>query len=204
MDQARASRKSTGSCTSVLARSLWAVRSRPTLSPMCELEDLHARWNRRVLALAVQILGDRDEAEEAAQDVFIEAWRRRPDYDAARGSEWAWLRMMTQSRCFDRLRATRRQARLAEEASAEPAPQEPLRADDGETSDVVALLARLPAAQANLIALAFVEGCTHREIAGRTGQPLGTVKTRIRLGLQRLAALVTVTPPFSAEGRRSG
>ena len=172
---------------------------------MCEWKVLHARWHRRVLALAVQILGDRDEAQETAQDVFIEAWRRSPDYDAARGSEWAWLRMMTQSRCFDRLRAKRRQARLAEEAYAEPAPQGPPLADEGETSDVVALLARLPGAQGELIALAFVEGCTHREIASRTGQPLGTVKTRIRLGLQRLAAILAVRAPLlSAEGRRSG
>ena len=155
------------------------------------LQALHSRWNLRVVGLAVQILGDREEAQEAAQDVFIEVWRRLPEYDAARGSEWAWLRMMTQSRCFDRLRAARRHLRLAEQAAAEPAPEQPSAEDP---SDVAALLARLPPAQRDLIELAFVEGCTHREIALRTGQPLGTVKTRIRLGLQRLAAILRLQP----------
>ena len=171
---------------------------------MRQLRDLHLRWNSRVLALATQILGDRDEGQEAAQEVFIEVWRRLPDYDAARGSEWAWLRMMTQSRCFDRLRAMRRQARLAEEVGAEPLPEE-ARSGAGEESDVPTLLAQLPSAQRDLISLAFVEGCTHREISSRTGQPLGTVKTRIRLGLQRLAAILAARPPLiSVGGRRSG
>ena len=173
---------------------------------MRELRDLHLRWNPRVLALAAQILGDREEAQEAAQEVFIQVWRRLPEYDAARGSEWAWLRMMTQSRCFDRLRAARRQARLAQEASAEPLPEEP-RSEADEQGDVTALLARLPPAQRDLIELAFVEGCTHREISSRTGQPLGTVKTRIRLGLQRLAAMLQLelAPALlSVGGRRSG
>ncbi len=170
---------------------------------MRQLRDLHLRWNPRVLALAHQILGDGDEAQEAAQEVFIEVWRRLPDYDETRGSEWAWLRMMTQSRCFDRLRAARRQARLAEEAGAEPRHEEV--ADSAGEGDVEALLSRLPAAQRLLIGLAFVEGCTHREIAARTGQPLGTVKTRIRLGLQRLAAMLSAGPTLvSVEGRRSG
>ena len=158
---------------------------------MSELRDLHSRWNQRVLTLAAQILGDREEAQEAAQEVFIAVWRRLPQYDAARGSEWAWLRMMTQSRCFDRLRAGRRHARLAEQAGAEPPPEEP-RAD--EPCDLSALLALLPPRQRDLIELAFVEGCTHREISLRTGQPLGTVKTRIRLGLQRLAAILRIQP----------
>lgn len=170
---------------------------------MCELRDLHLRWNYRVIALAAQILGDREEAQEAAQEVFIEVWRRLPQYDASRGSEWAWLRMMTQSRCYDRLRAARRHARLAEEMGAEP--EEPR--TEEEQGDVTALLARLPLVQRALLELAFVEGCTHREISARTGQPLGTVKTRIRLGLRRLAALLQVQLEpalLSAEARQSG
>jgi len=165
---------------------------------MHELRALHLRWSPRVLALAAQILGDRDDAQEAAQEVFIEVWRRLPEYDAARGSEWAWLRMMTQSRCFDRLRSVRRQARLVKEASAEPPAGEPR--FEGEQCDVAALLARLPPAQRDLIELAFVEGCTHREISSRTGQPLGTVKTRIRLGLQRLAAMLRLEPALLSAG----
>ena len=169
---------------------------------MRELRALHLRWKPRVLALAGQILGDPDDAQEAAQEVFIEAWRRLPEYDAARGSEWAWLRVMTQSRCFDRLRAVRRQSRLVEEASAEPLAGEAH--SEGEQCDVAALLARLPPLQRDLIELAFVEGCTHREISSRTGQPLGTVKTRIRLGLQRLAAMLRLEPErLSVGGRQS-
>ena len=87
------------------------------------IRELHLRWHSRALSLAFQILGDRDEAEEATQDAFIDAWRRLPDYDETRGTEWAWLRMMTQSRCFDRLRAARRHEQLARR-SCEEAPLE--------------------------------------------------------------------------------
>lgn len=154
---------------------------------MLELGDLHHRWHERVLAVACRILHDRDDADEVAQEVFIAAWRRLPDYDAARGSEWVWLRTITVSRCLDRLRAVRRQRRLSLEAQREPPREDEPPEEPG---NVAALVLRLPEPQRTVVRLAFVEGCTHREIASRMALPLGTVKSRIRVGLKRLAALL--------------
>lgn len=151
---------------------------------MADVRAMYLRWHARVLVMARQILVDADEADEVAQEVFVEAWRRLEQYDAARGSEWAWLRTMTRTRCLDCLRSAERRRRAMQSAANADADTE----SDDSRSDVSSLLGRLPELLRIPIELSYLLGLTHREIAARTGAPLGTIKTRIRIGLARLAA----------------
>jgi RNA polymerase sigma-70 factor, ECF subfamily len=156
------------------------------------LYDTHAR---AMYSLALRILGDESDAEEVTQDVFAQAWRQAGRYDASRGTVAAWLLNMTRTRAIDRLRARRARpdssaARAAEELS--PALTAPY-VDPGDALGVArdaervrAALQQLPLLQRLAIELAYFEGLTQTEIAERLEQPLGTVKTRIRLGLSKL------------------
>ena len=153
--------------------------------------DLHAPT---VYALALRILGEEGEAEDVVQEVFAQAWRQAGRYDAARGSVAAWLLIMTRTRAIDRLRS--RQARPDRGPGVDDSALERYPSPAADPVDEMALeqdvvrvrraLAELPLLQRVAIELAFFEGLTQREIADRLEQPLGTVKTRIRLGLLKL------------------
>ena len=159
------------------------------------LAELYDRHGRVLFSLAVRILRDHGDAEEAVQDVFAQAWRQAARYDTTRGVVVAWLLMMVRSRSIDRLRARRGQPPLqgdhptalrdAADAST-PVDLALLTAD--QITRVRAALEDLPEVQRAAIDLAFHEGLTHAEVAERLQQPLGTIKTRIRLGLLRLRA----------------
>jgi RNA polymerase sigma-70 factor (ECF subfamily) len=164
--------------------------------------DLYLRCHSRVVQVALALLADPDEAEDIAQEVFVEAWQRRASYDPARGSEWTWLRTIARSRSLDRLRAGHRRREIFLEARPVTAQAPEGNAED---VDVRSLLARLSARERAILKLAFLDGLTHRDIANRTGQPLGTVKTRIRSALARLAKLVEPALPIGVspvEGSR--
>lgn len=156
------------------------------------LATLYDATAAQVNGLALRILGDRELAEEITGDVFLQAWRSAASYDAQRGSPIAWLLTMTRSRAIDRLRATagdRRQTAPFElglrAAAQEPGPEETSNlAQRGRF--VRAALDRLSREQREAIELAFYGGLSHGEIADALGAPLGTVKTRIRLGMGRL------------------
>ena len=159
------------------------------------LAELYDHHGRAMFSLAVRILRDENDAEEVVQDVFAQAWRQASRYDTTRGAVVAWLLMMTRSRAIDRLRARRGQPPLdgdhpsALRDAADTAPPLDLAlltADD--IARVRAALNALPEAQRMAIELAFHEGLTHTEVAERLEQPLGTIKTRIRVGLLRLRA----------------
>jgi RNA polymerase sigma-70 factor (ECF subfamily) len=170
-----------------------------------ELYDRHARV---LFSLAVRILRDHRDAEEIVQDVFAQAWRQAARYDTLRGVVVAWLLMMTRSRAIDRLRARRGQPPLHVDAAAmrdvadagEPVDLALLTAD--QIAQVRTALEALPEAQRTAIELAFHEGLTHAEVAERLAQPLGTIKTRIRLGLLRLRA--ALPPPAEASATKGG
>jgi RNA polymerase sigma-70 factor (ECF subfamily) len=149
----------------------------------------------RVYAVALRVLGEPADAEEAVADAYAQAWEQADRYDAARGSVLAWLLLMARSRALDRRR--RREEPLqrvdgddAERALArEASPQ--ARAEDlldlmQHGGALHAALAALPQAPRRLIALAFLEDLSHQQIAERTGIPIGTVKSHIRRGLERL------------------
>lgn len=178
---------------------LTAVRQMASGEPdgLSTLYDRHARG---VFSLAFRVVQDQGDAEEVTQDVFAQAWRQASRYDARRGTVVAWLLIMTRSRAIDRLRARAGRPPLQEDDTSL------LRdlTDGGIAADALVVsaeqaarvrvaLERLPWLQRTAIDLAFYEGLTHAEVADRLEQPLGTVKTRIRLGLQKLREAMTET-----------
>lgn len=156
------------------------------------LGELYDRHAARLLGLAYRIVGETGEAEEVVQEVFLYAWRAAATFDPARGSVIAWLLVATRSRAIDRIRARRPVASID---SSGRNPLEDLPAagnvEEGSASREWETLCRgaleeLPAEQRRVVELAYFDGLTHHEIAERTATPLGTVKTRIRLGLMKL------------------
>jgi RNA polymerase sigma-70 factor, ECF subfamily len=164
------------------------------------LAFLYDRHSRIVYSLAFRIVGDPPEAEEVVQDVFAQAWRQAERYDTARGAVVAWLLMIARSRAIDRIRSRRGMPPLAPDGwkglseMVDPAEGPELLTLTGEqVTRLRAALHSLPLAQRLTIELAFYEGLTHVEIAERLEEPLGTVKTRIRLGLLKLRGAILET-----------
>jgi RNA polymerase sigma-70 factor (ECF subfamily) len=155
------------------------------------LYDAHAG---AIYSLALRVVGDEADAEDVLQEVFTQAWRQASRYDASRGSVAAWLLTMARTRAIDRLRARRARpdsaATTGDEALLDlSAPV----VDPGDALESARdaerlrqALGELPLLQRLAIELAYFEGLTQSEIAERLEQPLGTVKTRIRLGLLKL------------------
>lgn len=165
--------------------------------------DAFARFYDRyaplVFPFVLRIVRDRADAADVLQDVFWEAWRNAGTYDPARGTPEAWLVVRARTRALDRTRSVRRRAATfvapLDDATS-PAPPagagDPARhAQDRQL--VATALARLPEPQREVIELAYYAGLTQSEIAERLEQPLGTVKTRIRLALARLREVVATT-----------
>jgi RNA polymerase sigma-70 factor, ECF subfamily len=157
--------------------------------------QLYDHSSTLLFTLAVRMLGSREEAAELLQDVYLEVWRKVSRYDVGRGTPVAWLITLTKSRAIDRLRArTSRGYRATDSLESEPATQVPApgpspletQADQELRSAVGAAVAGLPQSQQQAIELAYYEGLSHTEIAARLNQPLGTVKTRIKLGMSKL------------------
>src|SRR4030081_3581918 len=148
------------------------------------------------LGLIRRILRDPAAAEEVLQEVFWQVWQEAERYDPKRGSPEAWLVMRAKTRAIDRLRSIRRRDRTfvapvdesVARSSEAPAENPAVVAED--RGLVHTALAQLPEPQRRVIELAFFEGLTQSEIATRLGEPLGTVKTRARLGLDRLRGVL--------------
>src|SRR5215467_2730175 len=148
-----------------------------------------------------RIVRDPAASEEVLQEVFWQIWREAARYDPRRGSPEAWVVMRAKTRAIDRLRAMRRR----EKTFVAPADDSLTRSTEEpaenpgvavETRGLVrSALNALPESQRRVVELAFFEGLTQSEIAGRLGEPLGTVKTRARLGLERLKSLITREEP---------
>lgn len=159
-------------------------------SALGTLYDLHGR---AVYTLALRIVGDPAEAEDVTQDVFLQVWRGAARYDKGRGAVAGWLLMMARSRAIDRIRA--RQARPIGSDSGEIAIARLADGSAGQEAAVIsgqaverlkAALQELPNTMRAAIELAYYEGLTQSAIAERLGEPLGTVKTRMRTALQKL------------------
>lgn len=182
---------------SVVAQEDWA------------LHMLYDRYFRRAFALAYRMLGDPTAAEDCVQDVFLKMWQRPELYNAERGAFSSWLLTVVHHRAANDLRARKRLTPLPtpfyaagnEEGNAEETlvDQAPLVDDqvvlDEDRRKVRAALADLSPVQREVLELAYYGGMTQSEIALRLGQPLGTVKTRVRNGLQKLRiSLESINP----------
>jgi len=158
-----------------------------------------------VFSLAVRMLRDRSAAEDVTQDIFVQVWRQAGNYDTARGSPEAWIMMIARTRILDRLRSRNSGIilkpvgdNLPDAPDAEDWPED-LAITREEAAAVRKALAELPDDQKHAIELAFFDGLTHVEISEKLSVPLGTIKTRIRLGLikirDRLQELTDQSPP---------
>jgi RNA polymerase sigma-70 factor, ECF subfamily len=164
----------------------------PELSQLEKLYDAH---HRQAMGLAYRMLGDVGDAEEVVQEVFLSAWRAGHTYDASRGSMQTWILSMVRNRSIDVLRARRRRPvqPLAEGVDVPDSSDVPTLA----VSNVDAETARealnaLPPEQKQAIELAYFGGLSHTEIATQLAAPIGTIKGRIRLGLDRLRVAMGV------------
>jgi RNA polymerase sigma-70 factor (ECF subfamily) len=150
------------------------------------------RFASLVFALALRLLRARPEAEDLLQDVFVQVWRQAAGYRPERGSPEAWLLTITRSRGIDKLRSIRRRdetMRPSTEASGAGAELGVVESGAGRSEAKLAVggaLAGLSESQRQVLELAYFEGLTQTEIATRLGEPLGTIKTRMRTGLARL------------------
>jgi RNA polymerase sigma-70 factor, ECF subfamily len=158
------------------------------------LAAFYDRYGRLVFSLALRILEDVTLAEEVTQDIFLRIWNKADTYRAEQGKVLTWLGSMTRNRAIDMLRRQKvrpegHRSDWAEDAF--PILQEDPRVEDGvileqKREKVRQALDSLPGEQRQVLALAYYSGLSHQEIAAELGQPLGTVKTRLRLAMQKL------------------
>lgn len=154
------------------------------------LRQLYERFGRRVLGVAAKVLGTAGEAEDVVQEVFLEVWHHASRFDAARGSVQSWILSIARHRAVDRARRRKPVAeedRMQTTATTEPSPLEAAEATEARVR-VQRALAELTIEQRKVIELAFFEGLTQSEIAARLGDPLGTVKGRVRAAMGVLQA----------------
>jgi RNA polymerase sigma-70 factor, ECF subfamily len=162
---------------------------------LADLEVLYDAHHRQAIGVAYRIVGDLGDAEEVVQEVFLAAWRSGHTYDASRGSTHTWILSMVRNRSIDLLRARRRRPVQPLLEGIDPpdtsdVPTQAVSNVDAETARVA--LNSLPPEQKQVIELAYFAGLSHSEIATQLAAPLGTVKGRIRLGLDRLRAAMGV------------
>jgi RNA polymerase sigma-70 factor (ECF subfamily) len=137
--------------------------------------------------VALRVLGDTGAAEDIQQDVFMQLWRNPGAFDATRGNLGAWLAVITRNRAIDALRK-RRPETDPEDVVLSVVPDMVGEADRSRVAEKVrGVLGAMPASQRSALEMAYFEGMTHTEIAAKTGEPLGTIKTRIRAGLIALS-----------------
>jgi RNA polymerase sigma factor (sigma-70 family) len=164
------------------------------------LAALYDRFSSIVYGIALRVTCERSLAEEVVQDVFVSLWHRPESVNPGRGSVRAWLATVAHRRAVDRVRSSER-ARARDRASALPedAAQRLDVAEEVATSDrarrLWAAVDALPEAQRAAVHLAYAEGRTYRQVAEALGVPEGTAKSRLRLGLRRLAQVLAEEAP---------
>jgi len=158
------------------------------------LAELYDRYSGLAYGVAMRVLGDPGRAEDAVQEAFVTIWKRAASFDADRGSLRAWLLTTVRNRCIDYLRGRSAHERLEQELQPDEvraiASSDPWRevALSLERSAVRDAMASLPIEQRQVIELAYFGGYTHAEISDMTRVPLGTVKGRMRLGLEKISS----------------
>ena len=147
------------------------------------MAELYERYSAIVYSVALRVLGDTAAAEDILQEVFMHFWRTPDVFDATRGSLPGWLAVISRNRAIDSLRKRRAETDIADVVVS----IEPDLASGTDWSRALekirSVLGGMPSTQRSALEMAFFEGLTHSEIAAKTGEPLGTIKTRIRAGL---------------------
>jgi RNA polymerase sigma-70 factor, ECF subfamily len=172
------------------------------------LARFYERWSRPVLALVVQLVRDPDDADDVVEDAFYQAWRQASRYEPSRGAVSTWIVTIARSRALDRLRSRRRlreepltPVTVLDELTVASTPDPAAGAEEAEVRERVAVaLKELPPEQREVLELAYFGGLSQTEIAERTGQPLGTVKTRTRLAGQKLRERLSMLHDDAAIG----
>lgn len=154
------------------------------------LAAIYDRYRTILFGLLFRILGNRAEAEDILQEVFVQVWQRARDFDENRGKAFTWLVTLARSRAIDRLRSLGSRSRTIEAATKESADAVADAVEDAinnERGEVVReALKELPEEQRAALLMAYFDGFSQSEIAERTNTPLGTVKTRMRTGMTKL------------------
>jgi RNA polymerase sigma-70 factor (ECF subfamily) len=163
------------------------------------LSSLYDRYSRLVFSVALKILGSQEEAEEVTQDVFVQVWHKAETYNADQGKLITWISTIARNRAIDQYR----RSTVRPEGSAiswDDCCDDSADGSDGIETNVMdghrrrqiqEAIQGLPEDQRQALSLAFFRGMTHQEIADELDQPLGTVKTRIRLALFKLRSLIS-------------
>jgi RNA polymerase sigma-70 factor (ECF subfamily) len=170
--------------------------SRAALGDDQALGSLYDETNVMVYSLALRMLGNEQDAEEVTLDVYNQVWRIAKSFTADRGSVTAWLMTLARTRALDKLRA-----RKSRQSHVEPIPEHFDPPADTTTPEqntllseqrrmVILALEKLPDEQRRILEMAYFQGLSHSELADLLGEPLGTVKTRIRLGMMKLRDLL--------------
>jgi RNA polymerase sigma-70 factor, ECF subfamily len=147
---------------------------------------LYDRYSSIVYSVALRVLQDTGAAEDVLQEIFMQLWRNPGAFDASRGNMAAWLAVIARNRAIDALRRRRPENNI-EDVVVSVEHDLASEADRSRTMERVrGALQMMPAPQRSALEMAYFEGMTHSEIAGKTGEPLGTIKTRIRAGLLTL------------------
>lgn len=173
-------------------RELIGLIGRTAQGDEAALGTLYDKTGSQVYGLAFRVLNDSTMAEEVTMDVFMQVWKQAGQFDQGRGNPMVWLTVLTRSRAIDRLRVGRKDREAREPL--EEVSEEQVSGGDPEQSSfyleqcriVRQALTSLPIEQREVIELAYFGGLSQSEIAAKIGQPIGTVKTRVRLGMIRL------------------
>jgi RNA polymerase sigma-70 factor, ECF subfamily len=154
------------------------------------MAELYDRYSSVVYAVALRVLGNTSAAEDILQEIFMQLWRNPGAFDASRGNIPPWLAVIARNRAVDVLRKRRPQSEL-EETTLSIHPDFAGDADRGRIAEKVrSALSDMPVAQRSALEMAYFEGYSHSEISTKTGEPLGTIKTRIRSGLMQLRKVI--------------
>lgn len=161
------------------------------------LSLLYDRYRTILFGLLIRILNNRSEAEDILQEVFVQVWQQAQNYNAERGKAFTWLVTIARCRAIDRLRSLKTRTQAVEKSNA----SNPLYTDSkfeqnlflrARRKSVRTALSQLPENQRSLLLMAYFEGCSQQEIADRTKVPLGTIKTRMRVGMTKLRETLSV------------
>lgn len=159
--------------------------------------EAYRRYGPLLYSAAYHVLGNADDARDCVHDAIARLWKSARAYATGRGSLRSFLVVCVRNEAISRQRRSGRRARLQDRLEALPAEHAELDAADPIERDAVRrALLELPAEQRTAIALAFYEGKTHTEIAAQLDEPLGTIKSRIKLGLRKLAGTLDATASY--------